>query len=145
MNEILIWVWVGLFILAIFFEFITLDLVSIWFALAAIPAFILSLFSVEWYIQFAVFVILTLVLFLYTRPIIMKYLKTNEIKTNVDAIIGKIGYATSDIKPGVPGTAKVNNLEWTAISQDTVKQGEAVRILDIEGVKLIVEKNETKS
>ena len=47
-------------------------------------------------------------------------------------------------QPGVPGTAKVNNLEWTAISQDTVNK-EAVRILDIEGVKLIVEKNETKS
>ena len=38
-----IWLWLGIFVAALLFEFITADMVSIWFSIAAIPSFILAL------------------------------------------------------------------------------------------------------
>lgn len=140
MTEFIVWIWIGLFVLSVLFEIVTFDLVSIWFAVAAIPSFIFALLGFSWVIQFISFTIVSIVLLLFTRPVIMKYLKTNEIKTNVDAVIGSTGIVISEIQTNSIGRVKVKNLEWSAISKESIKVGETVRVLDIEGVKLIVEK-----
>lgn len=138
--EWMLWIWLGIFVVALFLEFATSDMVSIWFALAAIPSFILALFEVHIVIQVVLFVVVAVLLLVLTRPVVMKYFKTNEIKTNVDSFIGAIGTVISQITPDAIGRVKVKNQEWSAISNVTIQVGEHVRILDIEGVKLIVEK-----
>ncbi len=138
--EWLEWVWLGIFVLALFIEFITADMVSIWFVIGVIPSYILALFNVNPIVQIIVFFIVTTVLLVFTRPVVMKYFKTNEIKTNVDSVIGQIAVVSERITVDVIGAVKLKTREWSAIANETIEIGEHVRILDVEGVKLIVEK-----
>jgi len=138
--ELMLWIWLGIFIVALFLEFATSDMVSIWFALAAIPAFLLALFNVHIIIQAIVFTISAILLLVLTRPVVMKYFKTNEIKTNVDAVIGSTATVISKITPDTIGLVKIRSIDWSAVSHQTIEVGEKVRVLDVEGVKLIVEK-----
>ncbi len=142
MTEYMIWIWLALFVIAAAFEFATLDFVSIWFAIAAIPSFILSLISVDPMIQVFVFVGIALFLLLFTRPLMLKHLKTNEIKTNVDSMVGTTGVVIARITPDTIGRVRVRSTEWSAIAKESIDVDEHVRVLDIEGVKLIVEKIE---
>lgn len=141
--EWLEWLWLGIFIGALMIEFVTADMVSIWFSLGAIPSYILSLFNVGPVIQIVSFFVVTAVLLFFTRPVVMKYFKTNEIKTNVDSVIGQHAIVTEKITPDVVGAVKLKTREWSAIAQETIEVNEHVRILDVEGVKLIVEKIES--
>ncbi|MCR3905816.1 MAG: NfeD family protein [Tenericutes bacterium] len=137
--EFMVWMWLGLFIAAIVVEFATSDLVSIWFALAAVPSFIMALLRVNIVVQVVVFVLIAVLLLLLTRPFVMKYFKTNEIKTNVDSYVGATGVVTKTITPDTIGRVQVKNGDWSAISHDTLEVGTKIRVLDIEGAKLIVE------
>lgn len=134
------WLWLGIFVGALLLEFATADMVSIWFSLAAIPSYILSLFNVNPAIQIVVFIIASVLLLFYTRPVLLKYFKTNEIKTNVDSVIGQHATVVEEITPDSIGAIKLKSQVWSAISEDTIAVNEKVRILDVEGVKLIVEK-----
>ena len=140
MLEWLIYLWLGIFVVALAFEFITADMVSIWFSLGAVPSFILALFNVNPIIQIVVFVLATVVLLLFTRPVVLKYFKVNEIKTNVDSVIGQEGIVISEIKVNEIGRVKLRSQEWSAISDELILVDEKVRVLDVEGVKLIVKK-----
>lgn len=135
-----LWLWLGMIIATLLLEFATSDMVAIWFTLAAVPSFILSLVGVSEVIQIIVFIVVSLGLLLLTRPLVMKYFKTNEIKSNVDALIGKTALVTKAITADSIGRVKVGSNDWSAISNHEVAVGEHVRILDVEGVKLIVEK-----
>jgi membrane protein implicated in regulation of membrane protease activity len=138
--EPIIWLWLGIFVVGTIFELATVDFVAIWFAIASIPAFILGLIGAEIWLQFTIFVLFTFGFLAFTRPYVMKYFKTNQIKTNVDAMIGKIATATSSINEQNNGTVKLKGVTWSAASQESIKEGDSVRVLEIEGNKLIVEK-----
>jgi len=138
--EWMLWLWLGIFVVALMVEFATADMVSVWFALAAIPSFILALLNVNIVIQVVLFAIVTILLLALTRPLAMKYFKTNEIKTNVDLYIGASGVCIQLIEIDSIGRVKVRNQDWSAISNEVIQVGENVRVLDVEGAKLIVEK-----
>jgi len=138
--EYLQWVWLAIFIGALLFEFVTADMVSIWFSLGAIPSYILALFSVNPVVQIILFFIITALLLYFTRPVVLKYFKTNEIKTNVDSVIGQKAVCIEKITEDTIGEVKLKTQVWSAISREPIEVNEHVRILDVEGVKLIVEK-----
>ncbi len=140
MFEYMVWFWLALFVVALVLELFTADMISIWFALAAVPSFILALINVNPVVQIVLFAIVTAVLLLLTRPVVKKYMKTNEIKTNVDAIVGMTGPVIKEITPDTIGKIKIRYMEWSAISNETLVVGDMARVLDVEGVKLIVEK-----
>lgn len=135
-----IWLWLGIIIVTLLLEFATSDMVAIWFTLAAIPSFILALLKVDQVIQIVVFMVIAIILLVLTRPLVMKYFKTNEIKSNVDAIVGQTAVVVKEITPDTIGRVKIRAVEWSAISKETIAINEHVRILDVEGVKVIVEK-----
>jgi membrane protein implicated in regulation of membrane protease activity len=140
----LIWLWLGIILITLIVEFITSDMVAIWFTAAAIPSFILALLDVNEIFQIIAFVVVSVLLLSLTRPFVMKYFKTNEIKSNVDAIMGQTGIVIKEITPTTVGRIKIRSGEWSAIAKETIGLGENVRILDIEGVKLIVERLDSK-
>src|SRR5690554_4179685 len=109
--EWLIYLWLGIFVGALAFEFVTADMVSIWFSLGAVPSFILALINVGPVIQIITFVLVTAVLLLFTRPVVLKYFKVNEIKTNVDSIIGQEGFVISKITENTVGRVKLRAQE----------------------------------
>lgn len=139
MIEILIWFWLGLFLLAVIFEAATVDFVAIWFAVGSVPAFILAIVGAPIWLQVTTFLVITIVLISFTRPYMLKYFKTNQIKTNAQSVIGKTATVSIVILPNEIGAVKLRGQEWSAIASSKIEVGTEVRILEIEGVKLIVE------
>lgn len=134
--------WFILFLFLIFIEVSTVNLVSIWFAIGSVAAMIVALFTGEVWIQTSVFVVVSLISLLITKPLVKKFKKTETIPTNIDRVIGKKGEVTKKITPDQYGEVKVFGIVWTAASEDTIEIGEKVIVQEIEGVKLIVLKEE---
>ena len=136
-------IWLALTAVLLIIEIVTLGLTTIWFAAGALFAFFAALLGMNQAIQIGVFVVVSVVLLFFTRPLAVKYLNTKTIKTNTEALVGKTARVIVDINNlKSQGQVVINGLEWTArSSDDTVvfKIGDAVTIVGIEGVKLIVE------
>ena len=136
-------IWLALTAVLLIIEIVTLGLTTIWFAAGALFAFFAALLGMNQGIQIGVFVVVSVVLLFFTRPLAVKYLNTKTIKTNTEALVGKTARVIVDINNlKSQGQVVINGLDWTArSSDDTVvfKIGDAVTIVGIEGVKLIVE------
>jgi len=90
--------------------------------------------------QLLVFSIITLVLIVFTRPLLMKAVKSNDTVSNVKALIGQQGMALSPISPMSFGQVKVNGEIWTATSKEYIEENIRVVVIGIDGVKLVVDK-----
>ncbi len=136
-----IW-WFVAFIILLVIELETVNLVSVWFAIGAIVSMICSLFVESFIIQLVVFIVVSLVALAITKPI-MKKIKVREvIPTNIDRVIGKTATVTKEITKDNYGEAKVFGNVWTAASNKKIPVGTKVKVVAIEGVKLIVKVEE---
>lgn len=135
--------WLLLAAIFIVIEIITLGLTTIWFAGGAFIAALAGLAGVGLTIQAILFFVVSIVLLVLTRPLAVKYLDSKTQKTNAEALIGQRAVVISQIDNlKATGQAKVNGMEWTARSKDeniVIPEKEVVTIVDIQGVKLIVE------
>ena len=136
-------VWLIIVFFLIILEVCTVNLVSIWFIVSGIAALITSFITDIFLIQFAVFVLFGVVLLLTTRNFLKKYIKSNNEKTNLDRVIGKIAVVTEPIKKNEVGEVKVDGKRWSAKSDSSISVGDVVEIERIDGVKLIVKKKES--
>lgn len=138
--EYMIYLWLAVAVLALIVEAITTDLTSIWASAAAVITMIVAIFVDIIWLQILIFAVLTIILIICVRPYIKRYFKTNEIKTNFDALIGKVGIVNDPIEPQGKGSVKIEGKEWTAISDanDLIDRDTRVVIIAIEGVKLLV-------
>ena len=82
-------VWLAAFVILIGIEAATLNLCTIWFAIGALVSFFLTFTGMERYGQVAVFFIVSCVLLIFTRPLAVRYINKNTVKTNVEGLIGK--------------------------------------------------------
>lgn len=133
--------WLVAFLVLLLIEIATLGLVTIWFAGACLIAMVVSALGAPLWLQLAVFVIVSVVLFVFTRPIAMKYFNKSREKTNVENVIGKYAIVTETID-NLRGTGSVqlNGLDWTARSAEealVIEKDTKVEILEVKGVKLI--------
>ncbi len=131
-------IWMIVFVVLSFFELITINLVSIWFAIGALASFGVSLITEDATIQIAVFVIISFLSLLLTKSFVKKVRTRKPVPTNLDRVIGKIGIVTEEIAKLNPGEVKVDGKRWTAISNKKIGIGSKVEILSIDGVKLSV-------
>ena len=142
MDSIEVYVWLIVFIVLTAIEMATFQLVTIWFAVGAVAAFITSLFSTSLEIQLIVFLAVSVLLLILVRPIAGRFLQTKTVKTNVDSLIGD--YATVTAQEGF-GKAVIRGQEWTAAAEkddEIIEAGSRVVVTGIRGVKLIVAKIE---
>ena len=136
------YMWLMVIILLALVEVMTINLTTIWFVISGIVALILSFFIDSFIIQFSVFVILGVILLITTKPILKKFIKVNNEKTNLDRVIGMKGVVTSKIEPLSVGEVKVDGKKWTAYADKKIDKDEIVKVLKIDGVKIKVEKVE---
>lgn len=140
------WVWLGVIVLTAIVEVATMELVSIWFTVGAIPAFILAAIPATanyWEIQVAVFVVISALLIIFLRKIAKKLLLKNaNEKTNVDAIVGKKLRMLERTDFETLGAVKLNDVVWSAKGEDqeTIEKDEIVTVVKVDGNKLIVKK-----
>ena len=128
-------------------EIITLGLTTIWFAGGALVAFVLALFNVPLLVQITVFLVVSILLLLFTRPVVEKRLNESRVKTNVNSMIGKEGRVTETIDNyNQKGIVIINGLEWTARSSRDdliIPEGSKVVLNEIKGVKVFVSLSST--
>lgn len=130
--------WMIVFIVLILLELMTVNLVSIWFALGALASFALSFFINNVTLQTATFVAVSAISLLLTKDFVKKIRGNKVVATNLDRVIGQIGIVTEEINKLEPGEVKVDGKRWSAISSEKIKVGSKVEILSIDGVKLNV-------
>lgn len=123
-------------------EIATVGFLVFWFAIGALFAMVVSLFTSNIAIQTTVFVVSSTILLFFTRKFFNKVTKKeNEIQTNAYSIIGKRGIVTKNIDPiEGKGQIKVGTEVWSAKSVDDrkIEVGIEVEILEIDGVKAVV-------
>lgn len=142
MSEMMI-LWLIVLVVTIAIEAATMGLTTIWFSGGALAAMIVELLNGGIWMQIIVFLVISLVLLFYTRPIAVKHFNKEREKTNLDSVIGKTAVVTIPIHNlKETGQVMLDGKEWTARSNDSTKQIEKealVKVISIKGVKLIVE------
>lgn len=135
--------WLIAIVVFIVIELATMGLTTIWFAGGAIAGFAASLLGAGLGIQVGLFLAVSLVLLVFTRPFAAKYINRNHVATNVDSLIGKNGMVTVDIDNlKETGSIQLDGKEWTARSLEEktkISKGTEVTVRSISGVKAIVE------
>lgn len=134
--------WLVLMLILILAEIATMGLTTIWFAAAALVCGICAGFGMPFLPQMIIFIVVSLVLILFTRPIAMKYFNRDRVKTNAESLIGRQAIVTTQIDNlRAAGQVTVSGQEWTARSSEDgtiIPQGAVAEVLAINGVKLIV-------
>ncbi len=142
-DNVMIYVWIALTVVFVIAEAATAQLTTVWFALGSVVALILAACGVESLtVQIIVFIAVSAITLIATRPLVKKMLKKKVVATNADRNIGETGITLSEINNlEATGEVKVKGVVWTARSEngDVIPEGSKVRVKKIEGVKLIVE------
>jgi len=135
--------WLIVAVILAVLEGASLNLTTIWFALGALAAWMVTFFNFSWGLQIGVFVIVSGLLLFFTKPLVKKYLKVGSVKTNAEELIGKDALVIEKIDNiNAKGKVKVKGQIWTARSynDELIEIDSIVEVLRIEGVKLIVKK-----
>lgn len=133
--------WAAAIILFGIAEAVTAQLVSIWFLIGAIAALIAAFFGANLIIQIIVFIAVSILALVITRPLVKKYINPKKEHTNADRVIGQVGIVAEDIDNiRATGQVKAGGKIWTARATDNsiIPSGCEVIIEKIDGVKLIV-------
>jgi len=134
-------IWAIAIVVFIVAEAATVGLVSIWFAVGALGALLVSVLGGKLWLQITVFVILTAVTLLLTRPLVSKYVNNKSQPTNADRLIGTKCMVTEKIDNlTATGTVNAGGKVWSARSADdsVIEPGSLAVVERIEGVRLIV-------
>lgn len=140
----LVWVWIGVIVLALVVEVFTEQLVSIWFVPAAFITAVLSLLKIGYIWQVLVFFVLSVAGIVLSKIFLAGKKSNADTRTNVEALIGERCVVTERIDNFAEcGQVKIKGQFWTARGadkDDTFEVGEALTVVTVEGVKLICKK-----
>ena len=134
------WVWVAVTIICVVIESLTLSLTTIWFGISSFVLVFLAFTPIPFGAQLFIFVAMSLVLLIFTRPVVKKKINQKQIATNYERIIGQIAIVTKKITALDKGSVKINGMEWTAaVKEDiTLEKGSKCIIEEIAGVTAYV-------
>ena len=135
-------IWIIAIVALLIVEGLTAGLVTIWFAIGAVAALICQMLGAPLWLQMAVFLAVSFVTLVLTRPLAQKHLNIRTQPTNADRLIGRECIVT-EVIDNVAGTGAVTvgGQVWTArsVSDDPISAESRAIVRRIEGVKLIVE------
>lgn len=136
-------VWLILLVIFAIIEAATLGLATVWFAIGSAVSMVMDLCGAPLYAQIIAWIVVSLVsfiiCFIWIRPKIDRKGRGTE-PTNADRVIGMEGIVTKDIDPiEGKGQVKVIGQVWSAKSEHPISEGTKVKVLSLEGVKIVVE------
>lgn len=144
MPDIQIIFWAVALVVLLIVEGVTAQLVTIWFAAGSLAALIAAILKAPVLAQIVLFVVVSAVSLIATRPLVKKITSKKSESFNADKNIGKMAVVTEDIDNlNGTGAAKLDGLVWTARSSDgsKIEAGKSVIVEKIEGVKIIVKES----
>ena len=138
-------IWVIVALVFVIVEIFTSGFAVICISFGSIFGAIVSAFDMGLQWQFLAFAVGTILSFFTIRPVVQKFLyrKSREVKTNVDALIGRRAIVSERIGGELhPGRVKVDGDDWKAISinNEVIEEGEAVEITSINSIIVTVKK-----
>jgi membrane protein implicated in regulation of membrane protease activity len=135
-------IWLGLAAVLLIIEALTAGLTTIWFAGGALVAAVTAYLGVGTGVQLLLFLCVSLLLLIFTRPLAMRFMDKGITKTNVNSLIGTRAVVTKEINNlAQTGQVRINDIEWTARSSSEkviIPEKTIVEIEAVNGVKLIV-------
>lgn len=136
-------IWIAAIIIFGVVEAATAGLTSIWFVLGGVAGLIAAVCGGPVWLQVGLFFAVSIAALAFTRPLVVKLMKKDIKPTNADRVLNNVGRVTERIDNALPsGAVYIDGKTWTARSADgeVIEPDAAVRILRMEGVKLIVQK-----
>lgn len=144
-TTIMPWIWIGVLVFSIVMEALTLGLITIWAAIASVPLIFLAKAGLPLKWQILIFIFLTTALAIFTRPLVVKFLKTGKQgKGNINSLDGETVLCVSTISEFKFGEAKTKNgVIWTAKSEDgtEIPSDTICTVSRVEGNTLVVKPN----
>lgn len=134
-------IWACAIVIFAIAEGLTVQLVSIWFVIGSIAGLIASICGAPISVQIILFIAISIIALLLTRPLVKKKLTPKIESTNADRCIGQDAVVIEEINNiNSTGQVKVDGKIWTARSSNDINipQNEIVTVQRIDGVKLIV-------
>jgi len=136
--------WLLVFVVMVVVELVSMGLTSIWFAGGALAALFVSLPDTPIQAQIVVFLVVSFVLLLLVRPWARKHFNHEREKTNVQSLIGQSAVVMEEIdNVHAKGRVLIRGQEWSArnlAETERIPVDTQVRVREISGVKLIVER-----
>ncbi len=95
--------------------------------------------------QIVAFLIVSLLTFIFLRPVVMRFLdkRSKDVKTNADAIIGRKGVVSESIDASQhTGRVAIDGDDWKAVSEDgaNIEKGDDVEIIKRDSIIVTVRK-----
>ena len=122
-------------------EIFTMGFLVFWLSIGSVLAMLVSFVTDSIIIQTTVFVISSGLLIFATKPLVKKFTKEDNTKTNVYSIVGKKAIVIEKIDWSTgTGQIKFDGQVWSARTEEQVniEKGTEVEIEKIEGVKAFV-------
>ena len=140
-EDYMIWVWLGIFVLTLVLEASTQDFVSIWFSVGALMAMAVSGFTPFW-AELIVFVVVSACALIFTRPLVKKMMDRTVRKTNSDEFLGKRVKVIKEITKYDGGEVKLNGITYVAIlmeeEEKSIPVDSIVEVVSLKGNRVIV-------
>ncbi len=124
-------------------EIFTISFLLFWPGIAAFIAFILAILGFSVTVQITVFAVLSIILIIFTKPLLAKFVKTTTTPTNIDSVIGKRGVVLKAIDNiNCKGQVKVAGEVWSATHEtdEIIPVDTKVEVVSTSGVKVKVKK-----
>lgn len=135
-------IWLAVAAIMAVVEVVSLGLITMWFVIGALIAFVANLLGLDIFVQVIVFLVVSVLCLIVLRPVFVKY--RDRGKQEEPTVIGQIGIVCEAIDNDrlVGRIETPNHMTWAALSADglPIAQGENVVVVGQESVKLIVER-----
>lgn len=135
--------WFLILVILVVIEILTVNLVVVWFIIGSVFAFFSAFLTESFNYQFVVFVLFTLISIIFAKNNLNYFFNFKKTATNADSLIGQICLVTEEVNNlSNMGKVIIGENTWSALSKDgniVIKLGAKVKILEIRGVKVIVE------
>ncbi len=142
-EEIMIWIWLTVFIITVVAEAATQDFISIWFSVGALIAMAICYF-VPYFVEIIIFAIISLLSLALTRPLVKKFMDRTTRYTNSDEFVGKRVILEKSVSKFSDGEIKINGILYNTIIPEAenynIEKGEIVEIVALKGNKIVVKK-----
>ncbi len=133
--------WLVSMVVLLLIEGATVNLVSIWFAIGALAALIVSLFTPNLGVQLLVFAGVSVIALALTKPLVAKLRRsTPDSPTNGDRNVGREGIVIEAVSPEHPGRVRLDGVDWSArCAEAPLAVGARCRVASIESTVLVIE------
>lgn len=136
-------IWIGAIVVFGIAEAMTAGLVSIWFVIGSVAGLVAAICNGPLWLQVTLFFVVSVLTLIATRPLVKRMAAKDNVATNADRVLGNMARVTEAIDNTIPtGAVYIDGKTWTARSAngEVIAVSEMVRVVKMEGVKLIVEK-----